>query len=265
VTVDHRLEGCNSGNILVCFSYMNNTCYRYICQKSYPAPRSSHILFSFHESGYSLPVPASKHTPPPMLPSYYLTLLPLGFSFHAFLSHLSSSIIFLYFMFSRVLVTTDGVRIDNWIYWARTNKYNTAVDFHTTNYSALNLLSLPSLVFVSDQQWLFFCSIFTVRFLAIDFNTGNITVTLQISLYYNTREVFRSRAKSSQADEQFLSWSSPIYNWTNSDSSWRSPTDDRLQLKNCPLRFTSCHTASGREKAQKTPLMYRWPRVSRAA
>jgi hypothetical protein len=49
----------------------------------------------------------------------------------------------------------------------------------------------------SPQQWLFLYNAFTIRFLATDFNTGTITITLQISLYYNTYKVFKSHVKSS--------------------------------------------------------------------
>jgi hypothetical protein len=48
-----------------------------------------------------------------------------------------------------------------------------------------------------SQQWLFLYNVFTLRFLATDFNTGTITVTLQISLYYSTHKVFKSQVKSS--------------------------------------------------------------------
>jgi hypothetical protein len=40
----------------------------------------------------------------------------------------------------------------------------------------------------------------SARFLATDFNTGTIAVTLQISLHYSTHKVFKSHVKSSQAD-----------------------------------------------------------------
>jgi hypothetical protein len=42
--------------------------------------------------------------------------------------------------------------------------------------------------------------IFPNRFLATDFNTGTITVTLQIPLHYSTYKVFKSHVKASQVD-----------------------------------------------------------------
>jgi hypothetical protein len=42
--------------------------------------------------------------------------------------------------------------------------------------------------------------IFPMLFLATDFNTGTITVTLQISLHYSAHKIFKSHVKSSQAD-----------------------------------------------------------------
>jgi hypothetical protein len=41
---------------------------------------------------------------------------------------------------------------------------------------------------------------FPTRFLATDFNTVTITVTLQIALHYSTHKVFESHVKSSQPD-----------------------------------------------------------------
>jgi hypothetical protein len=54
------------------------------------------------------------------------------------------------------------------------------------------------------KQWLFLSKDFAIRFLATDFNTGTITVTLQISLQYSTHKVFRSNVNSSQADFFFF-------------------------------------------------------------
>jgi hypothetical protein len=45
---------------------------------------------------------------------------------------------------------------------------------------------------------------FSIRFLATDFNTGTITVTLQISLHCSTQKVFKSHVKSWQTDFQFF-------------------------------------------------------------
>jgi hypothetical protein len=50
------------------------------------------------------------------------------------------------------------------------------------------------------QQWLFLYKVFPIRFLPTDFNTVTVTVTLQISLHYNTHKVFKSHVKSSLAD-----------------------------------------------------------------
>jgi hypothetical protein len=83
---------------------------------------------------------------------------------------------------SRVSVTIDGFRlVSGFIDHLRVvtiNKYKSVADFHTTNHSTLNLLfaftSLRSIPL-------------NLRFLATDFNTRTITVTLQISLYYSTR------------------------------------------------------------------------------
>jgi hypothetical protein len=44
-----------------------------------------------------------------------------------------------------------------------------------------------------SKQWLFLCKGFPICFLATDFNTGTITVTLQISLHYSTHKVFTGR------------------------------------------------------------------------
>jgi hypothetical protein len=49
-----------------------------------------------------------------------------------------------------------------------------------------------------SQQWLLVHIVFTNRFLATDFNTRTISVTLQISLYYGTHQIFISHVKSSQ-------------------------------------------------------------------
>jgi hypothetical protein len=89
-----------------------------------------------------------------------------------------------------VIVFTDCLLLET------TNQYNTLICFHTTNHYTLDLLSLLSLIFLSSQQWLFFYNVFTIRFLATHFNTGTITVTLQISLYYNTYKVFKSHVIS---------------------------------------------------------------------
>jgi hypothetical protein len=42
--------------------------------------------------------------------------------------------------------------------------------------------------------------IFPICFLATDYNTGSLTVTLQVSLHYNKYSVFKSHVKSSQVD-----------------------------------------------------------------
>jgi hypothetical protein len=81
-------------------------------------------------------------------------------------------------------VTTDGVRIGNWIYWPLTGRNYKQVQhcYWFSHYKALhaNLLSLFPLVFI-------------IRFLATDLNTRTIWVTLQISLCYSTHQVFTGR------------------------------------------------------------------------
>jgi hypothetical protein len=51
-----------------------------------------------------------------------------------------------------------------------------------------------------SKQWLFLYKVFPVRFLAADFNTGTVTVSLPISLHYSTYKAFKSHVKSSLAD-----------------------------------------------------------------
>jgi hypothetical protein len=46
-------------------------------------------------------------------------------------------------------------------------------------------------------------NVFTVRFLETDFNTRTMSVTLQLSLYYSTYQIFNSHVKSSHVDFLF--------------------------------------------------------------
>jgi hypothetical protein len=73
----------------------------------------------------------------------------------------------------------------------RTNNYNSITGLHTLKITVAqnNVLYIcfhSSLLRNSSQQWLFLYGVFTIRFLAMDINTGSKTVTLQISLYCST-------------------------------------------------------------------------------
>jgi hypothetical protein len=56
-----------------------------------------------------------------------------------------------------------------------------------------------------SQQCLFLCNVFPIRFLATNFNTGTITVTLPKLLCYSTYNVFKSHVNSSQTDFLYTS------------------------------------------------------------
>jgi hypothetical protein len=73
-----------------------------------------------------------------------------------------------------------------------TNNYNTVADFHTTNHSTLNLLSVLSLVFVTPLNIGYSSAMFSLP----DSWQWTITVTLQISLYSSTHKVFKSHAET---------------------------------------------------------------------
>jgi hypothetical protein len=111
---------------------------------------------------------------------------------------------------SCVLMTIDGVRIGDWIYWPHTGR-NYKEIFHCywfSHYKALHTRSSQSAVTSlrsSSQQWLFLYNVFTICFLATDFKTGTITVTLQISFYCSTFKFFKSQVKSSQSDFLYFS------------------------------------------------------------
>jgi hypothetical protein len=144
------------------------------------------------------------------------------------------------------VTNNNGFWIGEQIYWPLTCRIYKQL-LHCCPFSHYKSLHTESSRFTltslynSSQQWLFLCNVFTVRFLARDFNTG-----LHSRYPCTTAHTkFSSHTlKSSQADEQFLSWPSPTYNC--------------LQLKNLASRYI----ASGWTTAEKTPLLYCWSRAS---
>jgi hypothetical protein len=70
-----------------------------------------------------------------------------------------------------------------------------------------------------SKRWLFLCKRFPIRFLATDFNTGTITVTLQISLHYSTQNLQFTYLRLHRPTSNSCSCMNFL---------WRSPTEKRL-------------------------------------